>query len=291
MFPDIANVSNKRTEPASKFVSLPNGLVVHYRESGKGETPVLFIPGWTMTVEVFCRQFAFFESSSAFRFISLDPRSHGQTTSTHDGNHYEQHGRDIHEFIAVMELENVVLCGWSFATLSTLSYVNQFGYKKLSGFIMLDGPPRATGAELEEDWVTYSYNDADGFQEFCTMGKLRDPENTNLAFAHWLLEDKNPEAIEWLIQITQQTPNEVAALLNATAVFLDYSDDLRMLGEQLPVWCVVRQEQRQLVFKWCSTNLPSARLSAFGGHMMFWEQPDRFCNLLLEFVESVGKSK
>lgn len=284
-------MSDKYPNRVGKFVSLPNGLVVHYQEAGTGEIPILFVPGWTMTSDVFCKQLDFFENSTDFRFISFDPRSHGKTTMTHEGNNYEQHGEDIHEFINILQLENLILCGWSFATLATLAYVSQFGHRKLSGFIMLDGPPKATGYDLEKDWITYSYDDADGFQEFCTMGKLRDPKNTNIEFANWLLEDKNPETIDWIVTITKQTPNEVAALLNATAGFLDYQDDLIEIGNQIPVWCVLRNERHQIVFDWCSRNLPSARLSAFGGHMMFWEQAERFCNELLEFIELVRSTK
>ena len=260
----------------SKYAELPNGLSVHYQESGHGPKTILFVPGWTMTSDVFCRQLEFFEGSTDYRFIALDPRSHGKTTQTTDGNHYEQHGADISEFINELGLENVVLCGWSFGTLATLSYVEQFGSNKLSGFIMLDGPPQATAKSPKQDWATYSWSDEDGSQEFFTMGKLRSPEKTNQQFARWMLEDETPQAIEWIVGMTEQTPNEVAALLNAAANFLDYQEQLIKLGETIPVWCILRETQRVVAFSWCKRHLPSASLSAYGEHMMFWERPEQF---------------
>ena len=91
----------------SKFVELPDGLRMHYQESGTGSKSIVFVPGWTMTSDVFCRQLEFFEGSEDYRFIALDPCSHGKTTQTTDGNHYEQHGADLAEFINLLGLENL----------------------------------------------------------------------------------------------------------------------------------------------------------------------------------------
>ncbi len=272
----------------SKFIELANGLHVHYQEAGKGSKSILFVPGWTMTSDVFCRQLEFFADSTDYRFITFDPRSHGQTTKTTVGNHYEQHGADLAEFIAALGLEQVVLCGWSFGTLATLAYVKQFGSAKLSGFIMLDGPPQASSENPEQDWATYSYADTDGSQEFFTMGKLRCPDKTNREFAQWMLEDETPEALAWIIDMTEQMPNEAAALLNATANFLDYREQLIALAEDIPAWCMMRESQGKVVEAWCDRYLPAARVSAYGEHMMFWERHERFNADLLGFIRTTG---
>ena len=275
-------------EMTSKYIELNNGLKVHYQQSGNGDLVLLFIPGWTMTTSVFERQLAYFRDHTEVTFITLDPRSHGKTTTTIEGNDYEQQGRDIHEFIEALGLKNLVICGWSFGTLAMLSYINQFRLEKLRGLIMLDGPPRAIGENNQKEWVTYCYDDRDDSQAFFTMGKLRNPDETNLAFAQWMLEKTDTDAERWIMDMTNQTPNSAAALLNATANFLDFQKDLIHAGNSLPVWCVVRAEQQQIVSNWCKRNLPSAHISAFGEHMMFWEQSDRFNQELVEFLHIIG---
>ncbi|MFT7675780.1 MAG: non-heme chloroperoxidase, partial [Gammaproteobacteria bacterium] len=117
----------------------------------------------------------------------------------------EQHGKDLHRYIEALSLQKIILGGWSFGCLATLSYVNQFGADRLAGFIMLDGPPRATGHDNETEWVTYRYDDADQNQLFFTCGRLREPEKTNQEFALWMLEGKTEEAINWVLEITRQT--------------------------------------------------------------------------------------
>jgi pimeloyl-ACP methyl ester carboxylesterase len=130
-----------------KIVPIDSELDIYYQESGDGDIPILLVPGWTMTTRVFEHQLEFFSESEEYRFITFDPRSHGQSTKTEGGHFYEQHGRDLHRFIETLYLKNVVLGGWSFGTLATLSYVNQYGHDRLGGFIMLDGPPKAAGEE------------------------------------------------------------------------------------------------------------------------------------------------
>ncbi len=271
----------------SNYIKLENGLNMHYQRSGHGDLTLLFIPGWTMTTSVFEKQLDYFRSHSEFTFIAIDPRSHGKTTQTSEGNHYEQHGRDIQEFIQALELQHLVICGWSFGTLAMLSYINQSGLEKLRGLIMLDGPPRATGGDNQSDWVTYCHDDRDSSQAFYTMGKLRHPDATNRAFAQWMLEEPDPIAEQWIVDMTQQTPNSVASLLNAAANFLDYREDLIRVGNTVPVWCVVRAQQQQIVTTWCNQNLPTAQISAFGEHMMFWEQSERFNQELCRFLNAL----
>ena len=269
----------------TKFITLENGLRLHYRQTGFGDLPILFVPGWTMTLDVFHRQFDYFESSTTHQFISFDPRSHGKSDITQEGNHYEQHGRDLHEFIEALNLDNIILCGWSFGTLGILSYINQFSSKRLNGLIMLDGPPRATSTDPTKEWATYSYDDKDGSQEFFTLGKLRNPISTNVEFARWMLEDDTDEQVNWITSMTNQTPNSLASQLNATAVFLDYRQELIETSKIIPIWCMVRHQRKNVVLHWCNRNLSNFHISAFGEHMMFWERSIRFNTELTSFLK------
>ena len=81
---------------------------------------------------------------------------------TAGGHYYAQHGRDLGALVERLELHGIVLGGWSWGTLESLAYVNQFGADRLAGLIVLDGPPRAALPDNVEDWVSYRYDDADG---------------------------------------------------------------------------------------------------------------------------------
>ena len=269
----------------SMFLSVDPELTLHYEQVGSGDINVVLVPGWTMSTRVFERQLDYFSLSSNYRITALDPRAHGLSSKTPGGHFYEQHGRDICAFIETLNLDNIVLCGWSFGTLAALSYVNQFGTERLSGFIMLDGPPRATGENNKEEWVTYSHGDKDGMRELFTVGRLRDSHQANIEFANWMLEFPTKEHIDWVLAITSQTPDNSAVLLNATAEFLDYRNDLILLAGTLPTMYVVRKDKGEVVLNWAKRNTPSARVESFGGHMMFWERADAFNKILEDFLE------
>ena len=274
---------------SSKFLSITPELTLHYEQVGHGDTDVVLLPGWTMSTRVFERQLSFFNSSRDYRITAVDPRSHGLSSKTDGGHTYAQHGRDMGAFFEILNLNNIVLCGWSFGTLAALSYVNQFGTDRLCGFIMLDGPPRATGENNKEDWVTYSYDDKDGLREFFTVGRLRDAHKAKVEFAKWMLEYPTKEHIDWILEITNQTPDISAGLLNATAEFLDYRKDLVLLNQILPTLYVVREERGEVVSRWARQHTPSARIESFGGHMMFWERADKFNKILEDYLKECGR--
>ena len=268
----------------SKFLNVTPELTLHYEQVGNGDINVIMLPGWTMSTRVFKRQLDYFSTSKNYQITAIDPRAHGLSSKTEGGHFYEQHARDICAFIEILNLNNIVLCGWSFGTLAALSYVNQFGVERLSGFIMLDGPPRATGENNRKDWITYSHGDKDGLREFFTVGRLRDSRKANIEFANWMLEYPTKEKIDWILDITNQTPDNSAALLNATAEFLDYRNDLILVSKVLPIMYVVRKEQGEVVLNWAKQNTPSARVESFGGHMMFWERAETFNKILEDYL-------
>ncbi len=270
----------------SEFVDIDDELRIHYRQAGCGDNTILLVPGWTMSTRVFERQLDYFDGSGEFRFITFDPRAHGLSSNTAGGHFYERHGRDLHAFIEALQLDRIVLGGWSFGCLATLACINRFGSDRLAGFIMLDGPPRPVGDDNRNDWVTYRRDDADGSQEFYTMGRLRDPVATNRAFAAWMLENTSEANLHWVEEITSQTPDSAAALLNASSVFLDYRDDLVALDGEVPLCYIVRAGQRRVVGEWSANHTPSARVHAFGEHLMFWERADEFNLLLTDFARA-----
>lgn len=272
------------------YVEIGPDLTLYYETAGSGDRVILLIPGWTMSTRVFERQLAAFESSAEFRFVTLDPRAQGQSTKTAGGHYYEQHGRDLQLFIDALQLDNIVLGGWSFGTFAALAYVDQFGSDRLNGLIMLDGPPRAAAEDNRQDWVTYRYDDADGQQSFYTLDRLRRPETANREFAEWMLEAPGEAGIEWLLEITRQMPDEAAALLNATSVYLDYRETLIALHQRIPLWYMVRADQEGIVSDWARAHTPAARVDAFGEHLMFWERAEQFNRALIEFVQDCGSS-
>ena len=272
----------------SGYVTPEPGVDLFFQSAGEGDAAILLVPGWTMSTEVFEHQLSHYAAATDLRCVSFDPRSHGRSSKPGHGHTYWHQGQDIASLIDTLGLNRVVLVGWSFGTLGCLAYVNQYGADHLAGLVMLDGPPRAVGADNQRDWVTYRYDDADGQQAFYTYKRLVDPQTANQEFVEWLLENPTNASRQWLLDMTALTPDSHASQLNATSCFLDYQDDLVGLDGRVPLLYVVRQEQLTVVDEWAREHTPTARVEGFGGHMMFWEHAATFNQIIDEFLVTAG---
>jgi pimeloyl-ACP methyl ester carboxylesterase len=118
-----------KREPG-KYIEVEPGVELYYEDYGQG-TPLLFVPGWTFTGEVFEHQVAHF--AATHRVIVVDPRGQGRSSVTLHGNDYATHGADLAKLIKALELRDVVLVGWS------------FGLSGRLGLCAAGGPRRAQG--------------------------------------------------------------------------------------------------------------------------------------------------
>ncbi len=267
------------------YVNISDTVTLHYEESGNGPIPLVFIPGWTMSTKVYERQLRHFANSETFRVITYDPRGQGLSTKTIEGHTYQQHGRDLKILMDKLNLQGVILVGWSYGVLDQLAYINQFGTDKVKALILIDGTPKSIGLDNTKEWVWYRQDDADGFRRWFTMGPLEDRAQFNIEFAKWMLEEHLEENIKWVGHISSQTPNYIAALLNETGAYVNYEDDLKALEGKLPLLYVVREEWGAIVKEWANQHTPSAEVISMGKHLMFWERHEVFNLVLDRFLE------
>lgn len=120
------------------YIEVEPGVEIYYEEKGTG-TPIVFVPGWTFTTEVFVHQIEHF--SKTHRVIAIDPRSQGRSSITLHGNDYTTHAADLAKIIKALDLQDVVLVGWSFGCLETWGYVKQEGTKALQAMVCIDLSP------------------------------------------------------------------------------------------------------------------------------------------------------
>ena len=267
----------------AEYLKLSSDLTIHYEKSGSGDITIIFIPGWTMSTDVFVHQLNHFEGSTKFTALTYDPRGQGRSSKTVEGHTYQQHGRDLATFIEKLRLQNIILAGWSYGVQEALAYVNQFGSEKLKGMVIIDSGPDVTGASHDE-WVWYLNDDSDGYSRWFTEGIIEDRQNTIAEFAKWMLENPSPENVAWVSNISNMTSGTVASVLNATGFYLDYSEDLKKLEGKIPLLYVTREELKKAADRWIKVNTPSAQAEYLGKHLMFWERPKEFNQILDKYL-------
>lgn len=256
------------------FVDTDDGAKIHYHEAGKGPA-LLFVPGWTMTADIWEAQIAHF--SKTRRVVAIDPRGQGDSSKVTEGLHPAARARDIKTVIDTLKLAPVVVVGWSMGVPETLAYVDQFGTKDLSGVVLVDG---IAGAEWDPKISPLVVAWAGGF--------LRDRAKQTEAFVRQMY--RTPQSEDYLKKVTAwslKTPTNTAVALFIGTMTSDLRPALAKLDKPTLIaiapggmWDSLYEQMRQ--------SVEGSRLEKFegAGHALFVDQADRFNSVLEGFLAS-----
>ena len=276
--------SSYSMETDGKYVTIDESLKIYYQQQGSGPQTIIFIPGWSMSSQVFKYQLSYFEDSKKFKVFAYDPRGQGRSSKPNSGYSYHQRGKDLAQFIGKLNLSNVVLVGWSFGTLDMLSYISQYDTDNVKAVVVLDGTPTTMLDTVKNSWAWIDSVDSQSVRRTTTLAVLSKPRAFYRQFASWMLENQSTEKLNEIVDIAMQTPPFVAALTNETASYANYEETLINLEGKLPLYYIVRDEWANIVRQWRDKNTPSAKLSSKGRHLMFWEYPSEFNQMLEAFL-------
>lgn len=263
------------------YLEVAPGVELYYEEYGSG-APIVFVPGWTFTTEVFAHQVEHF--AQTHRVILVDPRGQGRSSKGFQGNDYGAHGADLVKLFGALGLSDAVLVGWSTGTLDVLSYVQQAGTDALKGVVGIDMSPKPLSVNAD-DWVEGPLDEIAGaFRTF-----LRSPQGQRDFIAYYATEvmvqrELTPAELDWIIRMSLTTPYPIASALFADAMFCDFSAELTSLSEARPTMYVIAEHWADTAVGFLGRGFPKVKTSVFGGHMMFWEHSDRFNAAVREFI-------
>ncbi len=260
------------------FFETEPGLELYYEVNGEG-SPLVFVPGWTFSTEVFDHQVAHF--SKTHQVISFDPRSQGRSTITLQGNDYTTQSADLAKLMDHLDLRNPVLVGWSYGCLTLWGVVRQCGTEPFKGLVFIDMPPApVTGRDGWSESVAHA---ADFYQALTTSRGHRD---LVAAFAQedMVQRDLSVDELDWIVRQSTKTPSWVAAAYCAAGNFSNYQREAQEADRTLPTLFVVAESSADRAKTYLEAHLPNAQAEFFGGHMMFWEYPEKFNTILDAFL-------
>lgn len=275
-------MAKKRIE--SKYITVAPGVELHILEKGEGK-PLIFIPGLTFSGEIFKNQIEYF--SKKYRVIGIDPRGQGYSTKTVDGNDYLTHGKDLAGLIDELELEDVVLIGWSTGNLDTWSYLQQFGKDKLRAIVTIDMSPLPlspdpkwwTEGSIEElsavatQVLTSSKGTREFFKEYATGVMIE--------------HEMNADELEYLLDISGRTPYWICRQLFCDAVFSNFLETAKLAGSTMPSLMFIAKHWQDIAKLFVETQLPGYEICVMGGHLMFYEYPEEWNKVFEDFLNKL----
>lgn len=268
----------------SKYVTVAPGVELHLWEKGEGK-PLVFIPGLTFSGEIFKAQIEHF--SANYRVVAIDPRGQGYSAKTVDGNDYLTHGRDLAALLDALELTDAVLIGWSTGNLDTWSYVQQFGRERLRGVVTIDMSP----LPLSPDPTWWTEGTIEELSAAATQ-VLTSPEGTRAFFSEYatgimIQHEMEPAELEYLLDISGRTPYWICRALFCDAIFSNFLETARDLGATFPSLMFIAEHWQDIAKPFVETQLPGYETYVMGGHLMFYEYPEKWNAVLEEFLQKL----
>ncbi len=266
------------------YFEVEPGVELYYEDHGEGP-PLVFVPGWTFTTEVFSNQFRHF--SKTHRVVSFDPRSQGRSTLTLHGNDYGTQSADLCKLIDHLDLNDPVLVGWSAASLTVWGFVRLRGTTPLRGLVTIDMPP-APLTGRDEDWNEFDMAGATEFYQALMTSKGHREVVTWYAKELMVQRDLTEKELDWIVSQSTATPPWVAAAYCAAEWFSDYLPEAKEVDRSLPALFVVAQSSAGDAIPYLKRHLPNTQVQLMGGHFMFWEHPEDFNAILETYLQSLG---
>lgn len=265
-----------------KYFETVSGIEIHYIDEGKGK-PVIFVPGWTFSCDVFEAQVNRF--SSEYRVIAVDPRAHGRSTVTDIGVDHTTHAQDIVRLIKHLGLNDVILVGWSFGAYETWGVIREIGIEHIKGIFNIDMSPKAISTNLD-DWVEDSVEAlCETIQVILTPKGFKEvlKEYTNEVMIQKTLSEEEME----FIMSCSTMPYYLASAEYAIGVTGDYREEAKLAdeSEECHTEFMIAEHWQDVAVPYMKKLCPNTKLHILGGHMAFWEYADEFNEILSEFLK------
>ena len=121
-------------------ITTSDGVALNYVDEGTG-TPVVLLAGFCAPLETWELQRRAL-LAEGYRVIGLDRRSHGASESPHFGQRMSRHGKDLHDVLTALGLDDVVLIGGSMGGSTIWAYYDLFGAERLRAIVTIDQTPK-----------------------------------------------------------------------------------------------------------------------------------------------------
>ncbi len=262
------------------------GVQLHVVENGNPRgRPILFLHGASQSSLQWSRQM---ESSLArtYRLLALDLRGHGLSGKPADAyGDSRQWADDLDAVIHTLELEQPVLCGWSYGPLVALDYIRHHGEKRLGGLHFV-GAVTKLGSEAAMSVLS------PGFLSVAAQFLSPDPATCTRGLQGLLqlcfAREPSSGELQRMLEYNASVPTYVRQGLFSRAV--DNDDVLTTLRKPVLVpHGELDALVRSAVVEQHRAAMPHARVDVVpgAGHAVFWDEATAFNERLHAFCASL----
>lgn len=119
----------------SKNAAKEEKISLYYEDHGKGQ-PIVLIHGWPLSHKMWEHQVPVFVEAG-YRVITYDRRGFGQSDRPWTGYDYDTLAQDLNALIQHLDLENLILVGFSMGGGEVARYLGNYGSTKISKAVFM----------------------------------------------------------------------------------------------------------------------------------------------------------
>lgn len=256
------------------FVTVEPGVRIYVEDVNPvGDKAILFIHGWPLNHKQFEYQFDVLPAMG-YRCIGIDWRGYGNSDKPFSGYNFDRLADDIHTIVGALQLDNVTLAGHSTGGAIAIRYMARYNGFGVSKLILIDAAaPTGFTTETANKLLSETLNDRPKM-----MRKV-----TDTFFFQYITAPFS----DWFFQLGLQAAGWSTA---ATIVSLRDENLYPDLGKIFVPTLIIHGIHDKIIpfTKAQETNklIKNSQLVPFqySGHGPFWEERDRFNQLLIQFI-------
>jgi len=267
---------------AGKWLTLSDGAVIWYTESGTGK-PLVLVHGWRASARFWKRNAP--ELAKHFRVIVPDLRGHGSSTKVLHGHTIPRYAQDLHELCLFLDAERPIFAGWSMGGSVCMEYWRHYGPEHMGGIALVDSnvAPFADG-----EWNAFRMKQGKSDAHNANMKALaRDPEGFSRQFAASMFGSVpgTVEELDWMTEELTKTPPWIAAAIHSDFVVRNYERLIPSVTVPAAVFSGVFGEGNLEMGQHFAEYFQDGRYFPFAhcGHLLFYEDARRFNKYMTEF--------
>lgn len=256
---------------------------IYYEDRGLG-TPLLFIPGHMCTGRFFEKNVV--GLAEHYRVVTMDPRGFGNSSKVLYGMNLERFSDDVKELIEYLELEDVMLIGWSLGGSIAMMYAHRYCERHLKAITLIDC---ALFPFSSEDWNCYSARDYN-MDDWCNKYKAWyiDADKYYCNFMKRIDRGMKEDDVKFLRCEIEKTPPWIGVAIHTDWCHTDMEQYLK----DLSVPALIASGEDETMCRHYYEEIKSYKeIHTFekGGHALFWIEYERFNRVLKLFMEQIRK--
>jgi len=267
-----------------EYVEVEKNVRLHVTDIGSGR-PVVLIHGFPLSDEMFEYQYEAL-AKAGFRAIGITMRGFGHSDKPGTGYNYDTYAADIKAVLDQLQLENVVLGGFSMGGAIVIHYMNQYQGAHVGKLALFAAAAPCWTKQPDFPYGFFTKQDIDGLIAlngvdrpalYMEFGKKFTATSTSISagIGAWLgninLQASGYAVQQMLITLRDADERESLKAIKVSTLILQGRADYIVsyqLAEQLHM------------------AIPNSKLVPFekSGHALFVEERDKFNQQLIEFA-------